>query len=155
MEMASTKIIIAEDDNDDYEFMKCAFKESGLQNEIYRVKNGKELVDFLLNKKYVKNQSDSCLVLLDLNMPIMDGREALKEIKSHPELKRIPIIVLTTSNSDQDIMKSYDLGVNSYIKKPLRYEDLLQTVNIFKQYWLKISEIPTIKQILTRIETSP
>ena len=155
MEMASTKIIIAEDDNDDYEFIECAFRESGLQNEIFRVKNGKELVDFLLNKKYVKNQSDSCLVLLDLNMPIMDGREALKEIKSHPELKRIPIIVLTTSNSDQDIMKSYDLGVNSYIKKPLRYEDLLQTVNIFKQYWLKISEIPTIKQILTRIETSP
>ena len=154
MEIASTKIIIAEDDNDDYEFIECAFKGSGLQNEIFRVKHGRELVDFLLDKKYVQNQSDSCLVLLDLNMPVMDGREALKEIKSHPDLKKIPVIILTTSNSDQDIIKSYDLGVNSYIKKPLRYEDLLQTVNIFKQYWLNIAEIPTIKQILTKIENN-
>ncbi len=152
MQIASTKIIIAEDDNDDYEFIERAFKENNLQNEIFRVKNGKELVDFLVGKRYVQNPSDSCLVILDLNMPIMDGREALKEIKIHPNLKKIPIIVLTTSGSDQDIIKSYDLGVNSYIKKPLRYEDLLQIISIFKQYWLNISELPTIKQILTRQE---
>ena len=154
MKTASTKIIIAEDDNDDYDFIESAFKESQLQNELFRVKNGKELVDFLVSKKYAQNPSDSCLVLLDLNMPIMDGREALKEIKLHPDFKKIPIIVLTTSGSDYDIIKSYDLGVNSYIKKPLKYEDLLQIIKTFKQYWLNISEIPTIKQILTRIETS-
>ena len=154
MKTASTKIIIAEDDNDDYDFIESAFKESQLQNELFRVKNGKELVDFLVSKKYAQDPSDSCLVLLDLNMPIMDGREALKEIKLHPDLKKIPIIVLTTSGSDYDIIKSYDLGVNSYIKKPLKYEDLLQIIKTFQQYWLNISKIPTIKQILTRIETS-
>ena len=154
MEIASTKIIIAEDDNDDYELIERAFKENYIQNEIFRVKTGRELVDFLVSKKYADNPDDSCLILLDLNMPVVDGREALKEIKLHPDLKKIPIIILTTSNSDQDVIKSYDLGVNSYIKKPLKYDDLLQTINIFKQYWLNVAEIPTIKQILTNIENN-
>ena len=82
------------------------------------------------------------LILLDLNMPRKDGREALKEIKSNPELRRIPIVVLTTSKAEEDILRTYDLGVNSYVTKPVTFESLVETIKVLGKYWFEIVELP-------------
>lgn len=139
-------LLLAEDDEDDYVLIKEAFRELGLTNDIYRVKNGEELIDFLLRKgvyQGAKPLPRPLIVLLDLNMPKKDGREALKEIKDYPELRSIPVIILTTSKYDDDIVKTYALGVNSYIKKPVGFDQFVDLLKVFKQYWFDIVELPS------------
>lgn len=139
-------LLLAEDDEDDYVLIKEAFRELGLTNEIYRVKNGEELIDFLLRRgdyHSAKPLPRPLVVLLDLNMPKKDGREALKEIKGYPELRSIPIVILTTSKYDDDIVKTYALGVNSYIKKPVSFDQFVDLLKVFKQYWFDIVELPS------------
>lgn len=138
-------ILLAEDDEDDYLLIKDALKESRLVNDIYWVKDGEELMDYLLRQGEYEDARKSprpYLILLDLNMPKKDGREALKEIKAHPALRHIPVVILTTSKSEEDILRSYDLGVNSYIRKPVQFNEFVETVKTLGKYWFEIVELP-------------
>ncbi len=137
-------ILMADDDEDDRLMAKEAFEENKLFNTIQFVKDGEELLDYLNQKgKYNKeNAPTPGLILLDLNMPKKDGRTALKEIKDTPELKRIPIVVMTTSKSDEDIIKTYDLGVSSFISKPVTFESLVDVIKTITSYWFGIVILP-------------
>lgn len=135
-------ILLAEDDDDDYLLTKEAFKEAKLINELYRVKDGEELMKFLLHQGQHVHSPRPMIILLDLNMPRKSGREALKEIKSNESLKNIPVIILTTSKADEDILLSYQLGCNSFIRKPVSFERFVEMVKTFQHYWLEIVELP-------------
>jgi len=139
------EILIADDDAEDRMLILDALKESRLKNTVQYVENGEELLDYLLNKgKYAdkKKYPTPGIILLDLNMPKKDGREALKEIKENKDLKSIPIIILTTSKAEEDIIKTYGLGVNSFITKPVTFSAMVDVTNTLKKYWLEIVELP-------------
>jgi CheY-like chemotaxis protein len=138
-------ILIAEDDEDDYLLTLEALKEAGVSNEVHWVKDGNEIMEYLSSKLNGNNGSTGQLpsvILLDLNMPKKDGREALEEIKSNPNFRKIPVIVMTTSSADSDITKSYDLGVNSFIQKPDRFHELVEIVQVVFNYWLNTVKLP-------------
>ena len=144
----SINLLIADDDPDDRMMTKAALEESYLLNSLYFVENGQELMDFLKRRgKYTDPETSPRpgLILLDLNMPRKDGREALLEIKSDPELRAIPIVVLTTSKSEEDILKSYNLGVNCFISKPVLFEELIEVVRSIGQYWFDIVKLPSVE----------
>ena len=141
-------ILIAEDDEDDRMFTKEAFDESLINHEIRFVDDGIQLLDYLKRRNKYANSATSprpSIILLDLNMPKMDGREALREIKSDPKLRTIPVIILTTSKSEQDILKTYDLGVNCFITKPVSFTAFLEVTRILGHYWFDIVKLPTIQ----------
>jgi len=138
-------ILLADDDPDDRMLAKEAFVESRLRNQLEMVEDGEELMDYLTQRgKYAgpNRKPKPDLILLDLNMPRKDGREALREIKSSPELRRIPIVVLTTSKADEDVIRTYDLGVNSFITKPVTFEALVEVLTALGRYWFEIVELP-------------
>ena len=138
-------ILIAEDDPDDREMVKDAMTECRLANNIDFVEDGEQLVDYVFRRGAYAGLPKSKLpglILLDLNMPRKDGREALKEIKADPELRCIPVVVLTTSKAEEDILRTYDLGVNSYITKPVSFASLVETVKVLGKYWFEIVELP-------------
>jgi len=138
-------ILMADDDADDRRLTKEALEESRLANGIRFVEDGEELMEYLRHTgKYAPpNETPRPgLILLDLNMPRYDGRAALKEIKNDPELRQIPIVILTTSKADEDVYRSYDLGVNSYIVKPVTFEALVDILQTIEKYWIEIVELP-------------
>ena len=137
-------ILMADDDDDDRRLTREALLEGRLANDLRFVENGEELMDYLRRQgKYAGGEVPRPgLILLDLNMPRKDGRTVLKEIKSDPELRQIPVVVLTTSQADEDIFKSYDLGVNSYIIKPVTFEALVDILQTLEKYWFEIVELP-------------
>jgi len=118
-----------------------AFDLSLLTNPLDEVTDGVELMDHLYGLLDAGDPLPG-LILLDLNMPRKDGREALEEIKNHPELRRIPVVVLTTSKAEEDIYRTYDLGVNSFISKPISFEGLVAVMTELGRYWLEIVELP-------------
>jgi CheY-like chemotaxis protein len=125
--------------------VKDALNESRLANDIRFVEDGEQLLDYLNNRGKFQDRVDNPipgLILLDLNMPKMDGREALKEIKKDPRLRVIPIVVLTTSQAEEDILRSYDLGVSSFITKPVTFASLVEIMKILGKYWFEIVELP-------------
>ena len=140
-------ILIAEDDEDDYLLTLEALKEAGVNNEVHWVKDGDEAMEYLtsLTNGSKGNNGASTqlpgLILLDLNMPKKDGREALAEIKADPALKRIPVVILTTSKAEEDIFRTYDLGVSGFVVKPVALEGLVQVMKTLVQYWFEIVEI--------------
>lgn len=139
-------ILMADDDDDDFMLTEKALKKSKLLNTLYRVTDGEELLDFLLRKGEYTDPFRSPrpgVILLDLNMPRKDGREALKEIKSNPDLQDIPVVVFTTSKAEEDIYRSYKLGVNSFITKPVSFEGLIDVMTSLGKYWFEIVELPT------------
>ncbi len=141
----SITILMADDDEDDRMMTKNALKKARLANEIRFVVDGVELLDYLHRRGKYTDPADSPrpgLIFLDLNMPKKDGREALKEIKEDPDLRRIPIVVLTTSEAEEDIYRSYDLGVNSFITKPVSFDGLVFVVTALAQYWFQIVQLP-------------
>ncbi len=147
MKAADTKpitILMADDDPDDRLLTADALKEARLINDIRFVENGEELLEYLRKQgKYATADAPSPgLILLDLNMPKKDGRTVLKEIKQDPELRSIPVVVLTTSKDDEDVYRSYDLGVNSYIVKPVTFEALVDILQTLEKYWFEIVELP-------------
>ena len=144
----SITIIIADDDSDDRDMIRDAMKENRLANDLKFVPDGEELMDYLLRKgKYTSaNAPRPGLILLDLNMPKKDGREALREIKSNPDLKSIPVVELTTSKAQEDIYRTYDLGVNSFITKPVKFEALVSIVHDLGKYWFEIVELPAAQR---------
>lgn len=137
-------ILMADDDDDDFLLTKKALKESKLLNELYRVKDGEELLQYLRREGPYKGAEHRKpgVILLDLNMPRMDGREALKAIKSDPAIKDIPVVVFTTSKAEEDIYRSYQLGVNSFITKPVNFDSLIQVMQALGKYWFEIVELP-------------
>jgi CheY-like chemotaxis protein len=138
-------ILIADDDVDDRMLARDALAECRLANDIRFVADGEELMDYLHQRNnYAEPGSAPApgLVLLDLKMPRKDGREALKEIKADPRLRRIPVVVLTTSKAEEDIYRTYDLGVNSFVTKPVTFEQLVQSMKTLTKYWIEIVELP-------------
>lgn len=138
-------IIMADDDADDRRLTKEALEESRLANDLRFVENGEELIEYLRHTGKYRAEADAPrpgLILLDLNMPRKDGRTVLAEIKGDPDLRQIPVVILTTSKADEDIFKSYDLGVNSYIVKPVTFEALVDILQTLEKYWFEIVELP-------------
>ena len=138
-------ILLADDDEDDRKLAQDALVESRLANDLHTVENGEELMDYLLRRGKYAALADSPrpgLILLDLNMPKKDGREALREIKADPSLRQIPVVVLTTSKAEEDIYRTYDLGANSFITKPVMFESLVRVMRDLGTYWFEIVELP-------------
>jgi len=138
-------ILMADDDEDDCMLAREALAESRLANDLHFVQDGEELMDYLYRRgQFIEHSSSPRpgLILLDLNMPKKDGREALREIKTDPNLRQIPIVVLTTSKSEEDMYRSYDLGANSFITKPVTFSSLVEVMKTIGKYWFEIVELP-------------
>jgi CheY-like chemotaxis protein len=138
-------ILVADDDPDDRLLAQQALEKSRVANDLRFVEDGEELVDYLHRRgKYADPHTSPRpgLILLDLNMPRMDGREVLREIKSDPKLKDIPVVVLTTSKAEEDVARTYSLGVNSYITKPVKFSALVKVMKTLGEYWFEIVELP-------------
>lgn len=146
--MATAKpvtILMADDDPDDRQLTREAFEEAKLANELRFVEDGVELLDYLNRRgKYTDPASSPRpgIILLDLNMPRKDGREALEEIKADPRFRTIRVIILTTSKAEEDILRSYNLSAASYITKPVTFESLVEVIKTLGKYWLEIVELP-------------
>ncbi len=138
-------ILLADDDAEDREMTRKALDKNRLANEFYWVADGEELLDFLHHRGAWAPPAlspEPGLILLDLNMPRMDGREALAQIKADPALRRIPVVVMTTSQAEQDITRTYDLGSNSYISKPITLAGLVEVMRVLGLYWFQIVRLP-------------
>ena len=138
-------ILMADDDEDDRLLTAEAFVESHLANDLRFVNDGEELMQYLLRQGAYADPKTSPrpgIILLDLNMPRKDGREALAEIKANPDLCRIPVIILTTSRAEEDIISSYDLGANSFIAKPVTFNGLVKVLQTVGNYWFHIVQLP-------------
>lgn len=138
-------LLMAEDDADDRLLVKDALEESRVLNVLHFVEDGEQLLDYLRRQGRYSDPETSPrpgLILLDLNMPRMDGREALRAIKADPELRRIPVVVMTTSKAEEDIFRSYDLGASSYITKPVTFERLVELMRTLGHYWIEFVELP-------------
>lgn len=138
-------ILMADDDEDDRLLTLDALKESRVLNNLYCVEDGVELLEFLRREGKYSDPKDAprpSLILLDLNMPRKDGREALQEIKADPSLRGIPVVILTTSKEEEDMLKGYDLGCASYITKPVNFEGLVDLMRALGRYWIEFVELP-------------
>ncbi len=144
MERTPIAILLADDDPDDRMMAAEALEESRVVNTLATVEDGEELLEYLRCEGRYADRDPTLpgLILLDLNMPRMDGREALAAIKKDPRLRRIPVVVLTTSRAEEDIIKSYDLGVNSFISKPVTFDGLVSIMAELGRYWIEIVELP-------------
>ena len=138
-------ILVADDDADDRMLIKEAFVENRINNNLDFVEDGEQLLAYLHREgefAHLNGKALPGLILLDLNMPRMSGREALEKIKTDPELRRIPVVILTTSKAEEDIVRSYNLSANSFITKPVTFEGLLLVVKVLGCYWIEIVELP-------------
>jgi CheY-like chemotaxis protein len=138
-------ILLADDDEDDRLMTRDALRDARLHNPLRTVMDGVELLEYLRHEGQYADPNESPrpgMILLDLNMPRMDGREALGAIKGDPELRSIPVVVLTTSKAEEDVIRSYDLGVNSFITKPVTFLGLVEVMKVFSRYWLEIVDLP-------------
>ena len=139
-------ILMADDDEDDRLLTQDALAESRVLNELHFVEDGVELLEYLERKGKFEDKNSSPrpgLILLDLNMPRMDGREALETIKSNPNLKGIPVVILTTSKQEEDMVKGYNLGAASYITKPVTFDGFVDLMKTLGKYWVEFVELPT------------
>ncbi|CAM2813742.1 response regulator [Pseudoalteromonas distincta] len=139
-------ILMADDDEDDRLLTQDALAESRVLNELHFVEDGVELLEYLERKGKFEDKATSPrpgLILLDLNMPRMDGREALEAIKANPNLKGIPVVILTTSKQEEDMVKGYNLGAASYITKPVTFDGLVDLMKTLGKYWVEFVELPT------------
>lgn len=142
------EILIVEDNPNDAEMALRALKKNNVSNEVLVVGDGEEALDFIFRKgKHSNRVKESCprMILLDLKLPKVDGLEVLKEVKSNPDTKMIPIIVMTSSKEESDIIESYKLGVNSYIVKPVDFDKFVEAVRDLGYYWLLLNQAPIIK----------
>lgn len=139
-------ILMADDDEEDRDFTRDALQNAHLANAMRFVVDGQDLMDYLRHEgRYADGSVDAPrpgVILLDLNMPKKDGREALAEIKSDENLRSIPVIVLTTSKDEEDVFRTYDLGVNSFITKPVTFTGLVEVMRNWQRYWFELVELP-------------
>jgi CheY-like chemotaxis protein len=138
-------ILLAEDDPGDQELTRRALEQSRIRNELYIVEDGEEALDYLLRRGKYEDPISSPkpdLMLLDLNMPKMDGKQLLEQMRADPNLRRIPVVALTTSKQENDIIRTYDLGANSYIVKPVDMDQFVNAIKVLKDYWFQIVVLP-------------
>ena len=139
----SHHILIGEDDADDRYLIKSAFEENGFTDQLNFVEDGVELLDYIYSRKKAKPELPlPRFILLDLNMPKKDGREVLKELKQNKDFKKIPIIIFSTTNNENEMRRCYELGANSYITKPNDFESFIKTIAAIRSYWLQTTDIP-------------
>lgn len=141
----SVRVLLVEDDLEDIQITRRAFEKARVANPLYVVRDGDEAMEFLRHQGRYTDESKAPrpgLILLDLNMPGMSGREVLQLIKTDPDLRRIPVVVLTTSSEEADMLGCYDKGANTYITKPVEFEKFLQAVITIGRYWLSIAAVP-------------
>lgn len=139
-------ILMAEDDEDDRLLARESFEEGRLLNPLIIVDNGQQVIDYLDGEGEFADRDRyplPGLILLDLNMPIMDGKEVLQHIKEQKEFRRIPVVILTTSKAEADVLASYDLGAASFITKPVTFSGMVELMASFGRYWIEIVELPT------------
>ncbi len=139
--LAPIKILLVEDNPHDVEITVRALKKGQIKNELVVAKDGQEALDILFSNENGDKFAPG-LILLDLNLPKVNGHEVLKELKADPELRRVPVIVLTASTQEEDIVRSYDLGVNTFISKPVEFEEFIRVVTMIEQYWIFIATLP-------------
>ncbi len=148
-------ILMVDDDRDDRLLTEKALRRNRVINPILFLQDGEELMDYLQRKgKFTAPGAapKPCFILLDLNMPRMDGRRALEIIKADPDLRRIPVVILTTSQAEEDIVRSYNLGANSFITKPVNFDNLVNLMESLKHYWLEIVELPSVDESVRRAQ---
>jgi len=146
--MNSKVILLVEDNQSDIELTMRAFKRGRITNDVVVAENGREALDYLFGTgKYAVRDTAQMptLILLDIKMPVMDGLETLKHIRANQQTRRIPVVILTSSQEEQDIAASYDLGVNSYIRKPVDFNQFVNAVKNLELYWLVLNEPPPMK----------
>ncbi len=143
-------ILVCDDDEDDRMLTQQALEDAHISNSVRFVEDGEQLLDYLYQRGAYAGETGKAprpgLILLDLNMPKLDGREALKTIKDDPTLSDIPVVVLSTSRLDEDVARSYQLGVNSFITKPVTFTGLVEAMNVLGRYWLEIVELPPVPE---------
>ena len=146
---STTNILLIEDNPDDVELTLYAFKKNNIANPVEVVRDGQEALDYLFYKGKYSNSTHPLpgLILLDLKLPKVDGIEILKKVKHDRRLKLIPVIVITSSEEDRDVIESYDLGVNSYIRKPVDFDQFVETVKNIGLYWLLLNKPPALKSL--------
>jgi two-component system response regulator len=147
--LSPVSILLVEDNPNDVEITIRALRKGQVRNELTVARDGQEALDILFG---VKNGSipKPGLILLDLNLPKVNGHEVLEKIKADPKLRRIPVIVLTASTREEDIVRSYDLGVNTFISKPVEFADFIKVVTTIQDYWLIIATLPPLERSSTR-----
>jgi len=142
---AAFTVLMADDDPDDRFLAREALDEARVNTDLHFVNDGKALLDYLHRRgEYERDEAAPrpCLILLDLNMPKMDGREALRQIKADPALRRIPIVILTTSSLEDDVRRCYDLGANAYVTKPMSFDGLVEVMRTLDAFWFNIVKLP-------------
>jgi CheY-like chemotaxis protein len=137
------EILLVEDNPGDVRLTQEVFKESKIRNKLHVVKDGVEAMNFLRRQSKGVNEGQPDLILLDLNLPKKDGREVLAEIKADDDLKRIPVVVLTISKAEEDILRSYSLHANCYLIKPIEFEQFIKLVRYIEEFWLTIVKLPS------------
>jgi CheY-like chemotaxis protein len=140
-DLKPVSILLVEDNPSDVEITKRALDRGQVKNHLAVAWDGREALDMLFSSRDGDGSLPG-LILLDLNLPKVDGREVLEKIKSDPKLRRIPVIALTTSTREEDVVRTYDLGVNTFITKPVRFEDFMKVVATIKEYWIVIATLP-------------
>lgn len=136
------EILMVEDNPGDVRLTQEAFKDNKIKNNMYVAEDGERALDFLYRRNEFEAAVRPDLILLDLNLPKMDGRAVLKEIKEDPNLRRIPVVVLTTSEASEDIVRTYDLHANSYITKPVDFEQFIKVVRTIEDFWFSVVKLP-------------
>ncbi|MDZ7721722.1 MAG: response regulator [candidate division KSB1 bacterium] len=136
------EILLIEDNPGDVGLTEAALEENKMRNQLHVAKDGEEAMQFLFKQDKFSDAPRPDLIILDLNMPKKDGRDVLKEIKTNPDLKKIPVVILTSSKAEKDIIKSYNLHANCYIKKPLDFEQFIQVVQSIEHFWMSIVVLP-------------
>ncbi len=138
------KILLAEDNANDVELTLAALRENNLANEVVVVRDGEQALDFVYRRNaYASRGNDHiALILLDLKMPKIDGLEVLRQLKSDPQLKSIPVVILTSSREEQDLIRSYNLGVNAYVVKPVDFGEFINAVKLLGGFWAVVNEPP-------------
>ena len=143
MQSKPVEILLVEDNHIDVRFTKEALREGKVRNNLHVARDGEEALDYLYRRGSFANEPRPDIILLDLNLPRLDGREVLARIKSDPSLKRIPVVVLTTSKADTDILRSYDLNVNCYITKPVDMTQFIEVVKAIDNFWFTVVALPS------------
>ena len=139
-------ILLVEDSPDDVEITRRALSRGQVKNHLLVARDGQEALDILIARRDTDGALPG-LILLDLNLPKVDGREVLEKIKSDPKLKRVPVIAMTSSTREEDVLRTYDLGVNTFISKPVKFEDFIRVIATIRDYWILIATLPPMEQV--------
>jgi len=145
-DLKPVSILLVEDSPDDVEITRRALERGQVKNHLMVARDGQEALDILFSRRDTEGALPG-LILLDLNLPKIDGREVLEKIKSDPKLRRVPVIALTSSTREEDVVRTYDLGVNTFISKPVKFEDFIRVIATIRDYWILIATLPPMEQV--------